>query len=98
MNGMNFYPFQNFVTPRVANSLSQQDVRMCDDLCITPDDNPTISLIHCTDTTERVARYSILHEQKQIFASKYMLYLSSEEEQTAEIIWERKLSEGKEMS
>jgi len=85
--------------------LSHQDVgqmdgyvRMFDDLCIAPDDNPTIGLILCTDKNEAVARYSILHERNQIFASKYMLYLPSEEELAAEILRERRLIEEREIS
>ena len=34
----------------------------------------------CSDTDEDIARYSVLHENEQLFASKYTLYLPSEEE------------------
>jgi predicted nuclease of restriction endonuclease-like (RecB) superfamily len=68
-------------------------VRMFDDLCIAKDDNPTIGLILCTDKNDAVAKYSILSERKQIFASKYMLYLPTEEELAEELIRERRLIE-----
>jgi len=68
-------------------------VRMFDDLYIAKDDNPTIGLILCTEKNEAVARYSVLNERKQIFASKYMLYLPTEEELARELTRERKLIE-----
>lgn len=68
-------------------------VRMFDDLYIAKDDNPTIGLILCTDKNDAVAKYSVLNERKQIFASKYMLYLPTEEELTAELLRERRMVE-----
>ncbi len=68
-------------------------VRLFDDLYIAPDDNPTIGLMLCTEKNEAVARYSILKERKQIFASKYMLYLPTEEELAQELVRERRLIE-----
>lgn len=72
--------------------LSHQDVgqmdgyvRMFDDVYTANDDNPTIGLILCTDKNESVAKYSVLNERKQVHASKYMLYLPSEEELALEI-------------
>ena len=66
-------------------------VRMCDDLFVASDDNPTIGLILCTEKNETVARYSVLKDRKQIFASKYMLCLPTEEQLRVEIEKERKL-------
>ncbi|MFZ1730017.1 MAG: PDDEXK nuclease domain-containing protein [Bacteroidota bacterium] len=66
-------------------------VRMYDGLVTSPDDNPTIGLILCTEKNETVARYSVLHDRKQIFASKYMLYLPTEEQLQLEIEKERRL-------
>jgi hypothetical protein len=60
-------------------------VRMYDELRRTPDDNPTIGIILCTETDEVIAKYSVLKGSEQIFASKYMLYLPSTEQLTAEI-------------
>ena len=51
--------------------------------------NPTIGLILCADKDESMARYSILEESKQIFASKYQFYLPSEEELTGWLDEER---------
>lgn len=64
-------------------------VRMFDDLRRGTDDNPTVGLILCAERDEVVARYSVLHESQQLFASKYMLHLPSEEVLRAEIERER---------
>jgi len=39
----------------------------------------------CTDTDSTIARYSVLHENEQLFAAKYMTYMPSEEELRREI-------------
>jgi predicted nuclease of restriction endonuclease-like (RecB) superfamily len=64
-------------------------LRMFDELKRGEGDNPTVGLILCAEKDEIVARYSILHESQQIFASKYMLYLPTEEELRKEIARER---------
>jgi predicted nuclease of restriction endonuclease-like (RecB) superfamily len=56
-------------------------------------DNPTIGLILCSEKNEAVAHYSVLNESKQLFASKYKLYLPAEEELRRELKRERKLIE-----
>jgi predicted nuclease of restriction endonuclease-like (RecB) superfamily len=71
-------------------------VRMFDDLYTAEDDNPTVGLILCTEKNEAVAKYSVLKDRKQIFASKYMLYLPTEEELQIELARERKLIEANE--
>lgn len=48
-------------------------------------DNPTIGIVLCSDTDEDIARYSVMHGNEQLFASKYKLYLPTEEELKAEI-------------
>lgn len=68
-------------------------VRMYDSLFTAPDDNPTIGLILCTEKNETVARYSVLNDRKQIFASKYMLFLPTEDQLRLEIEKERRLIE-----
>ena len=68
-------------------------VRMFDDLVATTGDNPTIGLILCSEKNETVAKYSVLKDRKQIFASKYMLYLPTEEELSREVERERRLIE-----
>ena len=60
-------------------------VRMYDDLKRSKDDNPTLGIVLCADTDADIARYSILHGNERLFASKYVLYLPSEEELRAEI-------------
>jgi predicted nuclease of restriction endonuclease-like (RecB) superfamily len=68
-------------------------VRMFDGLFTTPDDNPTIGLILCSEKCDTVARYSVLNDRKQIFASKYMLCLPTVEQLQFEIERERRLIE-----
>ena len=60
-------------------------VRMYDELKKSKDDNPTIGILLCSETDEDIARYSILKGNEQLFASKYKLYLPTEEELRAEI-------------
>ncbi|GHT40202.1 hypothetical protein AGMMS49965_08130 [Bacteroidia bacterium] len=60
-------------------------VRMCDELVRGDTDNPTIGIILCSETDEDIARYSILHDNNNVFASKYMLYMPTEEELRREI-------------
>jgi len=55
------------------------------------DDNPTIGLILCSEKNESIARYSVLNNSKQLFASKYMLYLPTEEELERELERERRV-------
>ena len=75
-----------------ANKLSYQDVgqmdmylKMYDELRKQPNDNPTIGIILCADTDGDVVRYSSLSNNEQLYASKYKLYLPSEEELRREI-------------
>ena len=68
-------------------------VRMFDDKYRTAGDNPTIGLILCAKKNETIVRYSVLHESRQIFASKYMLYLPTEEQLKLELERERRLIE-----
>ncbi len=60
-------------------------IRMYDELKRSDGDNPTIGVVLCSDTDEDIARYSVLHGNEQLFASKYKLYLPTEEELRAEI-------------
>lgn len=75
-----------------TEKISHQDVgqmdmyiRMYDELKRSDGDNPTIGIVLCSDTDEDIARYSVMHGNEQLFASKYKLYLPSEEELRAEI-------------
>ncbi len=49
------------------------------------EDNPTIGLILCSEKNEAIAHYSVLKDSKQLFVSKYKLYLPSEKEFVKEI-------------
>jgi len=60
-------------------------VRLYEDKYKAPDDNPTIGIILSTKKDETIVKYSVLNESKQIFASKYMLYLPTEEELRKEL-------------
>jgi hypothetical protein len=66
-------------------------VRMYDDLKKSDSDNPTIGILLCTETDKTIARYSVLNENKQIFASKYMPYLPTEKELEEEIMRQKAL-------
>ena len=75
-----------------TEKISHQDVgqmdmyiRMYDELKRGEGDNPTIGIVLCSDTDEDIARYSVMHGSEQLFASKYKLYLPTEEELKAEI-------------
>ena len=60
-------------------------VRMYDDLKKQENDNPTIGLLLCTETDRTIIKYSVLNDNKNLFASKYINYLPSEEELINEI-------------
>ena len=58
---------------------------MYDDLKRKVGDNPTIGIVLCSQTDSDIARYSILHDSKQIFMAKYMPYMPTQEALKAEI-------------
>lgn len=60
-------------------------VRMYDEKVRGKDDNPTIGIVLCSETDNDIARYSVLHDNDRLFASKYMLYMPTEEELRTEI-------------
>ena len=60
-------------------------VRMYDEFKKRSDDNPTIGILLCSETDEDIARFSVLKGNEQLFATKYKLYLPTEEELKAEI-------------
>lgn len=60
-------------------------VRMFDALKRSEDDNPTIGIVLCAEKDETIVKYSILQENRQVFASKYKTVLPSEEELAAMI-------------
>ncbi len=59
-------------------------------------DNPPIGIVLCADKSESVVKYTLPENETQIFASKYKLYLPSEEELLQELRREyRALENGK---
>jgi len=83
-----------------ADKLTYQDVgqidfyvRLFDDKVRQPDDNPTIGIVLCADKDESIVKYSVLADKENLFASKYKLYLPTEEELRAELEYERHLIE-----
>lgn len=81
-------------TTRITHQdVGQMDmyVRMYDDLKCTSGDNPTIGILLCSETSEDIAKYSMLNGSKQLFASKYLTFLPSEEELRQEIETQKNL-------
>jgi predicted nuclease of restriction endonuclease-like (RecB) superfamily len=83
-----------------TDKLTHQDVgqmdmyvRMFDDLQKGKDDNSTVGLILCTQKDKTIVKYSVLNENKHLFASKYMLYLPTEEALAKELEREKRLIE-----
>lgn len=66
-------------------------VRMYDDLKRTEGDNPTVGIVLCAETSEDIAKYSILNGSQQLFASKYIPFLPTEEELKKEIETQKRL-------
>lgn len=60
-------------------------VRMYDDLKRKEGDNPTIGMLLCSETSEDIARYSVLHDNNNLFMSKYLTYLPTKEQLRTEI-------------
>lgn len=65
-------------------------IRMYDDLKRKSGDNPTIGIVLCSKTDEDIARYSVLHDSKQIFMAKYMPYMPTQDELKLAIEQEKK--------
>jgi hypothetical protein len=64
-------------------------VRVMDELKRGSDDNPTVGIILCARKDASVVRYSVLHENEQLFANRYELVLPSEDELRAGLDRER---------
>ena len=54
-------------------------------------DNPPIGIVLCADKSESVVKYTLPESNKQIFTSKYMLYLPTEEELRRELEAEQEI-------
>jgi predicted nuclease of restriction endonuclease-like (RecB) superfamily len=68
-------------------------VRLFNDKVKRPDDNPTIGIVLCADKGESIVKYSVLADNENLFASKYMPYLPTENELKRELERERELIE-----
>lgn len=75
-----------------TNKITHQDigqldmyVKMYDDLKKLESDNPTIGILLCTETDKTIAKYSVLNQNQQLFATKYLPYLPTEQELIDEI-------------
>jgi len=68
-------------------------VRLFDESVKQTDGNPTIGLILCSDKDESIVKYSVLSDNANLFASKYSLFLPTEEELKAELQHQRELIE-----
>jgi predicted nuclease of restriction endonuclease-like (RecB) superfamily len=101
VDGDNFYidlVFYNYVLKCFVlidlklDKLTHQDigqmdfyVRYYDNELKSESDNPTIGIILCSDKKDTIVKYSVLNDKKNLFASKYQLYLPTEEELIKEI-------------
>lgn len=101
VDGDNFYidlVFYNYVLKCFVlidlklDKLTHQDigqmdfyVRYFDNEIKDNQDNPSIGIILCSDKKDTIVKYSVLNDNKNLFASKYQLYLPTEKELISEI-------------
>ncbi len=101
VDGDNFYidlVFYNYVLKCFVlidlklDKLTHQDigqmdfyVRYFDNEIKEKEDNPTMGIILCSDKKDTIVKYSVLNDNKNLFASKYQLYLPTERELALEI-------------
>lgn len=83
-----------------TTQITHQDVeqmdmyrRMYDALERSDGDNPTIGLLLCAETSKDLAQYSILHDNDNLFAAKYMTYLPKKEDLLAAIEHQKQIFE-----
>jgi predicted nuclease of restriction endonuclease-like (RecB) superfamily len=81
-----------FIVELKTHAITHQDigqldmyVRMYDDLKKQENDLPTVGILLCTETDRTIAKYSVLAENKQLFSTKYLPFLPTEEELVREI-------------
>ena len=82
-----FVIFELKTHPMTHQDIGQLDmyVRMYDDLVKDKTDNPTIGILLCTQTDKTIAKYSVLKDNDNLFAAKYMPFMPTEEELCHEI-------------
>jgi predicted nuclease of restriction endonuclease-like (RecB) superfamily len=68
-------------------------VRVFDEQMRSEGDNPTLGLILCSERNAAVAKYSLLADKPQLFASKYQRLIPTEDELRAELERDRALLE-----
>ena len=101
VDGDNFYidlVFYNYVLKCFVlidlklDKLTHQDIgqmdfyiRYFDNEIKEKEDNPTIGIILCSDKKDTIVKYSVLNDNKNLFASKYQFYLPTEKELALEI-------------
>lgn len=73
-------------------------VNYYDQECLTKGDSPTIGLILCAEKDDAMVKYTLGEKQKRIFASRYQLYLPSEQELADEIRRELKVLRRKKLT
>jgi len=66
-------------------------VRLFEDKMKQPGDNPTIGIILCAEKDETIVKYSVLKDNKKLFASRYKLYLPTEQELISEVEHEKQI-------
>ena len=65
--------------------------RMFDDQVCGKDDNPTVGIVLCDETDAAIARYSVLHDNKNMFAVKYSTVMPPEDVLRREIEIQKEL-------
>lgn len=69
-------------TKLAHKDIGQMDmyIRMFDDLMRREGDNPTVGILLCAERDETVIKYSVANGSRQLFVSKYLPYMPTEEE------------------
>lgn len=69
-------------TKLVHKDIGQMDmyIRMFDDMKRQEGDNPTVGILLCAERDETVVKYSVANGSRQLFVSKYLPYMPTEEE------------------
>ena len=89
-NLWNFRQF--FLCFPILNAVrSELESKPSKDKCKNLNDAPTVGIILCTEKDQTVVKYSVLSENRQLFAARYKLYLPTEQELIDEIEREKAL-------
>lgn len=67
------------LTPQDVGQMDMY-VRLYEQFKKSEGDNPTLGIILCSEKDETVVKFSVLNGSEQLFASKYQLYLPTQEE------------------